>query len=104
MNRQSVSTFPLLLSFVFLQLLDFLTTVVGLKWGAHEMNPFILQFMQMGPLVGLIACKLLILTMGAVIVWLQRHRVILFVNYLFGFLVVWNLMQLLVIPVVPFKN
>ena len=97
-----MSTVPLqlLLSFVFLQLLDFLTTVVGLKWGAQELNPFIRHVMRMGPLEGLLACKLLILAMGVVVIWYQRHRVILIVNYLFAMLVVWNLTQLLKIQVV----
>ena len=98
MNIKSANTLPLLLTFVFLQLLDFLTTMVGLKWGAHEMNPVILHFMRMGPLVGLLACKVLILALGAVVIWFQRRRVILAVNYLFALLVIWNLTQLLAIP------
>ena len=100
MNARTVSTVPLLLSFVFLQLVDFLTTVVGLKWGAQELNPFIQHVMRMGPLEGLLACKLIILMMGSLVIWYQRHRVILVVNYLFAVLVVWNLSQLLKIPVV----
>jgi hypothetical protein len=99
-NARTVSTVPLLLSFVFLQLVDFLTTVVGLKWGAQELNPFIQHVMRMGPLEGLLACKLIILMMGSLVIWYQRHRVILVVNYLFAVLVVWNLSQLLKIPVV----
>ena len=86
MNTRAMSTAPLILTFIFLHLLDFLTTVIGLRWGAQEMNPFIKQLMRMGPLEGLLACKLLILGMGAVVIWYQRHRVILIVNYLFAVL------------------
>jgi uncharacterized protein DUF5658 len=89
-----------MLNFVFLQLLDFLTTVVGLKWGAQEINPFIRYLMWMGPLEGLLACKILILLMGAIVLWYDRHRVILIVNYVFAVIVLWNVTQLLKIPVI----
>ena len=99
MNARGMSTVPLMLTFIFLQLLDFLTTVIGLKWGAQEINPFIRRLMWMGPIEGLLACKILILLMGGLVVWYERHRVILIVNYLFAVVVLWNVTQLLKIPI-----
>ena len=84
--------------FVFLQLLDVLTTVLGLKLGAQELNPVIRQFMEAGPLVGLAISKAAVLVLGGVVIWMQRQRVLVTVNYLFGVLIVWNLSQLLLIP------
>ena len=94
-----VNPASLLEVFVFLQLLDFLTTATGLKWGAQEVNPFIVQMMGFGTIQGLIACKVAILIMALAVLWHGRTRVILALNYIFAAIVVWNLTQLLKLPV-----
>ena len=95
MNAQTVTPAPLLEVFVFLQLLDFLTTIVGLRHGAQELNPFIVQMMSIGTVEGLVVCKVAMLLMALVVVWYGRLRVIATVNYVFAAIVVWNITQLL---------
>ena len=98
MHARTLTSVPLLEVFIFLQLADLLTTVAGLRLGAQEMNPVVRLMMTFGTLEGLIFCKLLMVSMAAVVLWWQRSRVILIVNYLFAMLVVWNLMQLVKVP------
>jgi len=81
--------------FVYLQLLDFLTTLVGLKMGAKEMSPFILMLMHSGPGAGVALSKLLALILGGVCVWAKKDHLMRWVTYWYGGLVVWNLMVML---------
>ena len=100
MDTKTITRAPLLELFIFLQLLDVLTTLTALKLGAQELNPFIRQMMAAaGTFEGLLACKLVVIAMAAVVLWNRRARVIVAVNYLFAVLVVWNLVQLLKGPV-----
>ena len=52
--------------FIYLQLLDVLTTLVGFKLGATEASPFIRVLMHAGPVAGVIASKVLALGVGAI--------------------------------------
>ena len=100
MDAKTITRAPLLELFIFLQLLDVLTTLTALKHGGQEINPFIRQMMgATGTFEGLILCKVLVIAMAAVVLWNRRARVIVTVNYLFAGLVVWNLMQILKVPV-----
>ena len=47
--------------FIYLQLLDLLTTLVGFKLGAGEASPFIRVLMHAGPATGVIVSKVLVL-------------------------------------------
>jgi hypothetical protein len=62
--------------FIYLQLLDVLTTLVGFKLGAAEASPFI----------------------GAICIYTRKHHLIRWITYWYGGLVVWNLMVLLAAP------
>jgi Domain of unknown function (DUF5658) len=77
--------------FVYLQLLDFITTVLGIRMGAAEASPFIRLLFHFGPSVGVGLSKLLALALGAVCVWLKRDRILNWINYWYAALVVWNL-------------
>jgi hypothetical protein len=81
--------------FVYLQLLDFLTTVVGFRFGAAEASPFIRVLMHLGPAVGVALSKLVALGLGLACVWAQKQNLIRFMNYWYGGLVVWNLFVIL---------
>jgi hypothetical protein len=93
--RSGEEPLPVIELFVFLQLLDALTTLVGLRMGAQETNPTIRYFMQLGPVYGLLICKVGVFLLGAYCVWGQRQKVLRAVNYIFAAIVVWNLTQLL---------
>jgi hypothetical protein len=81
--------------FLYLQLLDVLTTLLGLRMGAVEASPFVRMLLHAGPAVGLIASKVLALAIGALCVHLNKAHVIRWISYWYGALVVWNLMVML---------
>ena len=81
--------------FLFLQLMDVLTTWLGLRLHCAEASPFIRYLMQLGPVAGLLGAKLIAILLGGFCVWRQRFRVIQLVNYFFAALVTWNMAILL---------
>ena len=83
--------------FIYLQLLDVLTTLVGFRLGAHEASPFIRALMHLGPGAALALSKVLALGLGGFCVYTKRHRLVRLASYWYGGLVVWNLMIVLVL-------
>ncbi|MBS1856430.1 MAG: hypothetical protein JST11_13770 [Acidobacteria bacterium] len=81
--------------FIYLQLLDLLTTLVGFKIGAAEASPFIRMLMQAGPAAGVVASKVLALGLGAFCVWAHKAHVVRWITYWYSGLIVWNLMVML---------
>jgi hypothetical protein len=77
--------------FLYLQVLDFLTTCVGFRLGLDEASPFIQFLMHLGPMAGVAASKVVAVGLGAFCVWQRRFRVIQIMNYWYAALVVWNL-------------
>jgi hypothetical protein len=84
--------------FIYLQLLDLLTTLVGFKLGASEASPFIRVLMHAGPVMGVTLSKLVALGLGGVCVYLKKPHLIRWATYWYGGLVVWNLMIMLALP------
>jgi len=84
--------------FIYLQLLDLLTTLVGFRLGAAEVSPFIRVLMHAGPAVGVTISKLFALALGGVCVATKKAHLIRWASYWYAGLVVWNLMVLLVSP------
>ncbi len=82
--------------FIYLQLLDFLTTLVGFQLGLSEASPFIRLLMQWGPAIGLALSKLVALTLGGVCIWLNKRHIVRWINYWYAGLVVWNICLILV--------
>jgi hypothetical protein len=81
--------------FIYLQLLDLLTTLLGLRVGAAEASPFIRLMMHAGPAAGVIASKLLALGIGAYCAYLHKAHIVRWISYWYGGLVIWNLMVML---------
>jgi hypothetical protein len=81
--------------FLFLQLLDVLTTILGLRLGLGEASPFIRFLMNMGPLAGLLASKVVAVVLGGICVYLGRFHVIRWINYWYAALVMWNMALIL---------
>ncbi len=81
--------------FLCLQLLDFITTVVGLRLGAEEMSPFIRRLMLAGPVLGVAAAKVVAIGIASVCVATGRARVVRWINYWYAALVVWNVSMLM---------
>jgi Domain of unknown function (DUF5658) len=83
--------------FVYLQLLDFLTTLVGFKLGASEASPFIAKIIHVtSPAMGVAASKVVGLGIGGLCVAMNRVKLIGWINYWYAGLIVWNLGVILV--------
>ncbi len=85
--------------FLYLQLLDLLTTLIGLRLGASEVSPFVRTLMQFGPAWGVLLSKLIAVVIGAVCIALDRTHLIRWISYWYAALVVWNLAVLLSLTV-----
>ena len=77
--------------FLYLQVLDFLTTWVGFRLGLSEASPFVRILMEVGPVEGVLFSKAIALMLGAYCVWRGRFHVIHWINYWYAALVIWNL-------------
>ena len=75
--------------FIYMQLLDLLTTLIGFKLGASEApSPFIRILMHVGPAAGVLLSKVLALGLGALCVYLKRFNLMRMATYWYGALVV----------------
>ncbi|HWR51016.1 MAG TPA: DUF5658 family protein [Bryobacteraceae bacterium] len=81
--------------FLYLQLLDLLTTMLGLQLGATEISPFIRLLMRVEPAAGVAASKLIAIALGGWCLWARRDRIVRWINYWYAGLVVWNVSMLL---------
>ena len=84
--------------FVYLQVLDLLTTLVGFRLGAAEASPFIRVLMHFGPATGVVLSKLFALSLAGICVYLKKDHVVRWITYWYGVLVVWNLTVMLGAP------
>jgi hypothetical protein len=80
--------------FIYLQLLDFMTTLVGFRLGGVEVSPYARWLTLLGPTVGIALAKLTGFAVAAVCIRYHKERVIHWANYYFAVLVVWNLGQI----------
>ena len=84
--------------FLYLQILDFLTTLVGFKLGAAEMSPFVRFLIHLGPIAGVAASKVMALAVAGLCIWLGKTRLLRWVSYWYAALVVWNICMILASP------
>ena len=77
--------------FLYLQVLDFLTTLIGMKMGLNEASPFIRWLMQIDPAVGLALSKIIAFTLGGLCLWLNKRHLVRWINYWYAGLVIWNM-------------
>ncbi len=83
--------------FLYLQVLDFLTTLIGMKIGLGEASPFIRWLMQIDPAIGLALSKLIAFALGGLCLWLNKRHLVRWINYWYAGLVVWNMALILVV-------
>jgi hypothetical protein len=83
--------------FVYLQLLDALTTLLGFRLGAAEASPVVRLLTSTHPLAGLAISKAAAFLLAAACYWTGRTRVISWINYWFAALVLWNVCVLLLL-------
>ena len=84
-----------LAAFLYLQLLDFLTTMVGMQVGLAESSPFIRWMMNFNPAAGLAASKIVAVLIAGVCIAIKRPNLIKWVNGWYAALAVWNLCLIL---------
>lgn len=81
--------------FLYLQLLDVLSTLIGFSLGNTEASPFIRLMIRWGPVAGLALSKGVALGLIAVSFAMKRMRIIRFINYWYAGLIFWNLLVVL---------
>jgi len=86
---------PSLTVFVSLQCLDMITTLLGLRLGAHEASIFIGRLMHAGPVTALLIAKIFAVFLVAAALKFNRPRVVVVLNYWSALLVSWNLVMIL---------
>ena len=78
--------------FIYLQILDFFTTLIGFRLGASEASPIIAKLIHISsPMIGLALSKSVGLGIGALCVATSRARLVSWINYWYAGLIVWNL-------------
>jgi hypothetical protein len=82
---------PSLGIFVFLQVLDVLTTLIGLRLGAGEASVFISHLMHLGPVPALMISKILAVLLVLIALRHRQPRVVVLANIWFAAVVTWNL-------------
>ena len=82
---------PSLTVFLTLQVLDILTTLLGLQLGAREASIFLGRLMNAGPVAALLIAKIFAVLLVATALRFKRPRVVVFLNYWFAAIVTWNL-------------
>jgi Domain of unknown function (DUF5658) len=87
----------LFLSFAYLQMLDFLTTIAFLANGIHEANPFVKMMLSLipNPIAALMSVKLMALLLGVYCWRMRRERLLSYINVMFAVLVAWNVVVLI---------
>lgn len=78
-------------TFLALQALDVLTTVMGLRLGAHEGSAFISRLMVLGPVQGLLISKGLSIVLVTSVVAFGKGRLMRVLNPWYATVVTWNL-------------
>jgi hypothetical protein len=81
--------------FLYLQLLDVLSTLIGFSLGNGEASPMVRLMIRWGPLNGLLVSKIVAACLATLCLLLRRRKLIHWINYFYAALVVWNLYTIL---------
>src|SRR5262245_43120117 len=87
---------PSLALFVALQMLDILTTVIGLHMAAAESRTFIGRLIRVEPMAALLIAKLFAAALVAIALKMRRPRAVVFLNFWFVVIVSWNLAMIVI--------
>ena len=86
---------PYIHFFVYLQILDLLTTLVGLRFGVSEASPFVRLLMNWGPTTGVALSKILAIVLAGLCIVINKHHLVRWITYWYAGLVIWNLCTIL---------
>ena len=82
--------------FIYLQVLDLLTTILFLKLGLGEASWVVAALVRWSPILGVMAAKLGTILLALLAVRYQKHRVVQLANVGYSGVVVWNLVCMIV--------
>lgn len=82
---------PSISVFIFLQILDVLTTLIGLRLGAGEASAFVGSLMHLGLVPGLMISKILAVLLVLIALRRKKPQIVVMANLWFAGLVTWNL-------------
>jgi len=77
--------------FLYLQVLDFFTTLIGFKLGLPEASPFVRALLKFGPLAAVALSKGIALLLAGVSIAMRKHHLIRWITYWYAGVVAWNL-------------
>jgi len=77
--------------FIYLQLLDFLTTVLFLKMGLTEASWVIAALIRWSPVLGVLAAKFGTVALAIIAIRLHKDRLMRWVNLGYSGVIAWNL-------------
>ena len=83
---------PMIWLFLYLQVLDVLTTLLGFSIGAGEGSPFVRLLVLWGPVAGLAASKLGAVALATACLWMRKQFLLRWINCWYAALVVWNIL------------
>ncbi|HUJ21181.1 MAG TPA: DUF5658 family protein [Bryobacteraceae bacterium] len=86
---------PSLGIFIVLQVLDILTTIIGLRLGAGESSAFVSSLMHLGVVPGLLISKILAVLLILLALRRKLPRIVVLANFWFAGVVTWNLVLIL---------
>lgn len=78
--------------FIYLQILDFLTTVLFLKMGLFESGWVVGALVHWSPILGVMLAKAVAITIGCLAVRYHKDRVVRLANVGYSGVVAWNLL------------
>ncbi|MGA3040620.1 MAG: DUF5658 family protein [Bryobacteraceae bacterium] len=81
--------------FLYLQVLDLFTTLIGFKLGLGEASPFIRALLQFGPLAALLLSKGAALVLAGACIAMHKRHLIRWITYWYAGLIAWNLCTIL---------
>jgi len=84
-------------AFLFLQVLDVLSTLIGFSLGNAEASPFVRLMIRWGPVTGLVLSKVVAMGIAAACFAFKKPKLIRVINYWFAALVIWNLYTVLAV-------
>jgi hypothetical protein len=84
-------------AFLYLQVLDVLSTLIGFSLGNTEASPFVRLMIRWGPVTGLALSKVVALALVAVCFAIKRTRLIRLINVWYAAVVIWNLYTVLAV-------
>jgi hypothetical protein len=83
--------------FLYLQVLDLVTTLIGFRLGLSEASPFIRSLLHFGPLIALILSKVVALGVAGLCIGLHKFHLVRWITYWYAGLIAWNLVNILAV-------